>query len=120
MNPIFNPVDDPMSVDQQEEQVCKVNGKTIPEEVLYQIFSYLDYHSLVQAGLSSKQFQRLSSDETLWKRFFNQPFSFKRLFIKRFEEAKVEVGLKAHGNLAINEMGDEALLIYLNLQCEES
>ncbi|KIC76886.1 hypothetical protein DB41_DZ00080 [Neochlamydia sp. TUME1] len=55
--------------------------KTIPEEVIVHIFSFLSPKELVNAQQVCKHWKRIGNEETLWKRHHQQHFKDKPLHI---------------------------------------
>ncbi|KIC72674.1 hypothetical protein DB42_CV00310 [Neochlamydia sp. EPS4] len=55
--------------------------KTIPEEVIVHIFSFLSPKELVNAQQVCKHWKRIGNEETLWKRHHQQQFKDKPLHI---------------------------------------
>ncbi|BBI17350.1 F-box protein [Neochlamydia sp. S13] len=55
--------------------------KTIPEELIVHIFSFLSPKELVNAQQVCKRWKRIGDEETLWKRHHQQHFKDKPLHI---------------------------------------
>ncbi|KIC74232.1 hypothetical protein DB41_IR00020 [Neochlamydia sp. TUME1] len=58
--------------------------KTIPEELIVHIFSFLSPQELVDAQQVCKRWRRIGDEETLWKRHHHQHFKDKPLYISLF------------------------------------
>nr|NGY95482.1 hypothetical protein [Neochlamydia sp. AcF84] len=55
--------------------------KTIPEELIVHIFSFLSPKELVNAQQVCKHWKKIGDEETLWKRHHQQHFKGKPLYI---------------------------------------
>lgn len=64
------------SLDSDDESITDENSYWcyLPEAVLLQIFSYLDYNELLNVGLVCKNWLPISRDDLLWRDVFHRDF----------------------------------------------
>ena len=90
-----------------------MNWELVPEELLLQIFSHLEYQEICKAGLVCSKWWKVSKDDILWRKILRRDFKLQKYVgqscRRRYQQLKDESPKVFHK--VLDAHNDEVLFV---------